>query len=109
MLGVFRPEPKFLAVFPSVGARRFSVWTKVPGDVYEFKSEVSVGQDQKYLAVFSFLNARGSSVRTKIPGVFSQFDCEAFWVSAEIPGSMYHFECEVFVGQKRNSWRFHPV
>ena len=109
MRGVFRSDPKFLAVFPSLGARLFSVRTKIPGGICQFACEVSVGQKQsawryfpvcmrsvfragpELLAIFSSLNARCLSVRTRTPGDVSQFTCE------------------VFVGQSQNSWRYFPI
>ena len=109
MPGVCRSGPKFLAVFPSLDAGRFSVRTEMPGDIYQFGREVSVGHNQnswkylpvkergvfrsepKLLAIFTNLHARCSSVRTKTPGDISQ--CE----------------CEVSVSQNQNSWRYFPV
>ena len=88
MLGAFHSEPKFLAIFPSLNARRFSVRTEVSVDVYQFGCKVFFREDQnswrrvlvlmrgvfrsgtKFLAVFSNLDARRCSARTKIPGGF---------------------------------------
>ena len=109
MHGVWWPEPKFLAIFPSLDARRFSVRTKFPGKIYQFECEARFGQNQnsrryfsigmrgvcrsgpKFLAIFPSLNARRVSVRTKLPG------------------GIHQFECEVFFGQNRNSWQYAPV
>ena len=73
--GGFRAGPKFLAVFPSLNARCYSARTKVPGDIYQFESDVFFGQDRnswryfpiwargvirpepKFLPVFTNLNA----------------------------------------------------
>ena len=43
--GVFRSEPKFLAVLPSLIAWRYSVRTETPGSIYQLKCEVLVGQN----------------------------------------------------------------
>ena len=97
MRGVFRSEPKFLAVSPSLNAEYSSVRTNVPISFFQFKFEVRLGpnrnswQNQKswlHLAVWTSLNARRFSGRTKRPGDISQFECEAFF------------------GQNRNSWRY---
>ena len=109
MRGVCPAEPKFLAMFTSPNARRFSVSTKVHGNIYHFACEVFVGQNQnswrylliwargvcrsepKFLAVFSSLNTRRSLARTQIPGNFR------------------HFACDVSVGQNQIAWQFAPV
>ena len=97
MRGVFRPDPKFLATFSSLNARRFSARTEIPGDIYQIGCEVLFGHvrnswrrvpvyargvfrsEQKFLAIFPNLNARRRSVRTGIPGGISQFKCESFF------------------------------
>ena len=43
--GVFRSEPKFLAIFPRSNARRFSARTEIPGGISQFKCEALVGQN----------------------------------------------------------------
>ena len=109
MRGVFLSEPKFLAIFPRLNARRFPVRTEIPGSIPQFKSEVFVGQNRnswrrvpiclrgvfrsepESLATFFSLNARCVSVRTEIPGDISQFEREAFF------------------GHTRNSWWYFPV
>ena len=106
---VCRPEPKFLAVSPSLNARCLSARTGIPGDISQFECEAFLGRNQnswhyvpiwirgafwsepKFLVIFTNLDARRFSVRTEIPGVISQF------------------ECEVFVGQSQYSWRYFPV
>ena len=89
MRGVFRSEPKFLAILPSLRARRLSVGTEIPGNSYQFEFEVFVSQNPNSWQITN-LHARCLSVRTKIPGGFSQF------------------ECEVLFYQNRNSWRYLP-
>ena len=91
MRGVFRAEPKFLGIFTSSNAMRFSVRIEVPGDVYQFECEVSVGQKQNPWRYFPVWMRGVFSVRTKIPCDISQF------------------EREVFVGQDQKSWQFPPV
>ena len=86
----FRPGPKFLAMFPSCNARRFSVRAEILGDIAQFKCEASFTQPKPQAAI-SGLNARRFSVRTKVPGGISESKCEAFF------------------GQKRNPWRYLPV
>ena len=46
MRGVFRSEPKSLAVFTSVNARRFSVRTEIPDGIYQCECEAFFGQNQ---------------------------------------------------------------
>ena len=46
MRGVCRSEPKFLANFSNLDARRFSVRTKIPSDIYQFECQAFVGQDR---------------------------------------------------------------
>ena len=93
MRGVSRSEPKYLAMFSSLNARRFSVGIKIPGDIYQFGCEVVVGQNQNprqylpiwmrgvgrsdpnFLAGVPSLNAWCLSVRTKTPGNSYQFKC----------------------------------
>ena len=102
MRGVFRPDPNFLAIFPNLNARRFSVRTKIPGCIFQFEFEAVFVPSQyawqylpvwmpgvcqsepKLLAKLPGLNARSISVRTKIPGGFPQFKCEAFFEQPEI-------------------------
>ena len=121
MRGVFRSEPKFLAIFTNLDARRFSVRTKTPGGAPQFKCEAFCRQNRNsrqylpiwmrgvfrsepdLLAVFTNLNAKCLSVRTKIPGGMSQFQCEAFWVGTRIPGGAHQFGCEVFCRSGPNS------
>ena len=107
--GVFRPVPKFLAVFPSLNARLFPARTEIPGGISQLKREACIGQNQnswryfpirlrgvvwsgpKFLAACPSLNAKRLSDRTEIPGDISQFEF------AEL------------LGQNRNSWRRVPV
>ena len=42
----FDQDPKFLAEFPSLSARRFSVRTQIPGDIFQFKCDVVLGQNR---------------------------------------------------------------
>ena len=164
MRGVFRSEPKLLAILRSLNARRFSVRTGTPGNSYRFGCEVSVGQnpnswqylricargvfrsEPEFLAIFPSLNARCLSVATGTPGDIYRFGCEASFrqnpnswqylricvrgffrsepkflaifttlharclsVRTKIPGDISQFECEVFVGQNPNPWRCFPV
>ena len=44
--GVPPSESKFLAVFPSSNARRYSVRTRIPGSISQFQCEAFVGQDR---------------------------------------------------------------
>ena len=37
--GVFWSRPKFLAIFLSLNAKRLSVGTEFPGNIYQFESE----------------------------------------------------------------------
>ena len=89
MRGVFRSEPKFLAILPSLRARRLSVGTEIPGNSYQFEFEVFVSQNPNSWQITN-LHARCLSVRAKIPGGFFQFECEALSY------------------QNRSSWRYLP-
>ena len=109
MRGVFQSEPKSPAIFSSLNARRYSVRTKIPGDVSQRYCEVCFGQNQnsrryspvymrgvcrsepKFLAVCTTLNARCLSVRTRNLGDISQS------------------KCGVRVGQNQNHRQFCPV
>ena len=89
MRGIHRSELKFLAIFPSLGARRFSVRTQSPGNSYQFEREAVFGQnpnswryfaicargvfgsEPKFLATVSILGARRFSARTRIRGCCS--------------------------------------
>ena len=108
MLGVFRPEPNFLAVVTGLNAGRFSVRAEIPSDISQLKCEAFFGLNQsvwryfpvwarglvrsepEVLAVIPSLNARCFSARTKTSGDISQFKCGAS------------------VGQNQNSWRYLP-
>ena len=86
MRGVSRPEPKFVAIYPGLNARRLSVRTETPGDIYHFGCEAFFGQNRnfwrycpacvrgdcrsepKFLAIVTNLNSRCLSVRIQIPG-----------------------------------------
>ena len=46
MRGVLRPEPKRLALVANLNARRFSVRTARPGNVYQSKFEAFLGQNR---------------------------------------------------------------
>ena len=91
MRDVFRSEPKFLAVFPSLNARRLPVGTKISGDVARFGREVFVGQNRNRWQYFA----------VQMRGLFS--------VRTEIPGDIFEFKCEAFSGKNQNPWRFFPV
>ena len=44
MRGVFRPGPKFLSALSSLRARRFSVRTEIPGEIFQCEYEAFFGQ-----------------------------------------------------------------
>ena len=108
MRNACQPEPKFLAVFTSLKARRFSVRTNIPGDIYQFECEAFFSQGRnswryfpvymrgvyrpgpKFLPVFTSLNLRRLSVRTKVPGGIFLFLREAFFSQ---PKSLAVFPC----------------
>ena len=109
MRGAFRSEPKFLAVFTNVDARRYSVRTQIPGVNYQVGCEVFSWREPNFLAKYPRLNAGYLSVRTKIPSSTSQFEREApfgqnqdswryFSVGPETLGDYYQFEREVLFG-----------
>ena len=97
MRGVCRSDPKFLAMFTSFRAGRFSARAEIFGGISQFKCEAFSGQNRnswryfpvktrgvyrpepKFLAIFTNLVSRSYSVRTEIPGGISQLKCEAFF------------------------------
>ena len=99
----FSSEPKLLAVFTNLNARRYSVGTETPGDISQSRCEAAFGQipnswrnlpvltrrvfqsGPKSLAIFTALNARRFSVRTEAPGGFFQFKCEALFGQGQNP------------------------
>ena len=112
--GVFQSEPEFLAVFPSLNARRFSIKTnlnarrvsvrnKKPGGISQCECEAFFGQNQnswryfpvcmrgvfrpepKFLAAFTSLNARCLSVRT----IFPSLNARCLSVRTKIPGGVF--------------------
>ena len=126
MRGVFRTGSKFLAVFSSFNARRFSATTKIPGIMYHFECEAFFGQNQNSWPFFP-VQTRGVFVRTEIPGSFNQFECEAFFgqpkflaiftssnarrfsARTKVFGGFSQLKCEAFFGQNGNSWRYFPA
>ena len=90
MRGVFRPEPKLPAIFPSLNARCLSARTKSPGGVLRFECDVFFGQNQNSWRSFP-IRARG--------------------VFRPEPKSLvnYQFEREALFRQNPNSCRYFPV
>ena len=89
--GVFRSEPKFLAKYSSVNARRLSARPEIPGDIYQFGCVRVFQSGPNFLVIFPRSNAMSFSVRTKVPGDFPQDECEAFF------------------GQNQNSLRYFQI
>ena len=108
MRGVFRSEPKFLAIVTSLNAMCFSVRTRIPGGIPLLGRDAFFGQNRNSWRISS-LNAKRYAVRTEIPGGISSLNERRFSVSAIIPGGIYQFECEAFFGQDPNSWLRVPV
>ena len=107
--GVFRSEPKFLAAFPSLGARCLSVSTKIPGDISQCACEVFVRQNQNAWR-FSPVSTRGVfRPEPKFLAARSRLNARSFLVRTKIPGGVPQFECEAFFGQNQNSWQYIPV
>ena len=109
MRGVFRADRKFLAVFPSLNARRFSVRTQMPGNYYQFDRDAVFEQDRnawRYLPIWMRGECRSEP---KFLAMFSSVNARRFSVRTQIPGNSYHFACELFAGQNRNSWRYFPI
>ena len=113
MRDFIRSEPKFLAILPSLRARRLSVGTEIPG---------------KFLAiVITNLNSRCLSVRIRIPGklpicmrgvcrsgpkflaVFSSWSARRYSIRTEVPGGIYQATWEAFFGRGQSPWRYLPV
>ena len=127
MRGVCRPEPKFLAICPSLNARRFSARTRLPGEFYQFKCGAFFSSEPKFLAIFTTSEGGRFLVRTKIPGGFFLFECEAFFGQNQNPRrycpvymrcvcrpepkflAIYQSKFEVLFFQNPNSWRYFPV
>ena len=116
MRGALRPEPKILAIFPSLNARSFSVRTKIPGSFCQFRCEVrtKIRSEPKSCAIFPSLCAMGFSVRTEIPEKFPQFARQALFGQtgcelcfARSPNFWRYVHA--FFGQNQNSWRYFPI
>ena len=105
MRGVFRPEPKFLAVFTSLNLRRLSVGTKIPGSFFQFKRQVLFGQDRNSCRRLPVLARGVFRPEPKFLAVLTNLSAMRFSVRTQIPGDVFHFECEVFVGQNQSPWQ----
>ena len=109
MRGAFQSEPNALAVFPSLKARRFSVRTKVPGDIYQLESEAFFGQDQNSWRYFPIWARGVIRPEPKFLPVFTNLHAMRFSVRTKVPGDIYQLKCEAPFGQNRNPWRRLPV
>ena len=89
MRGVCRPEPKFLAVFTNVNARRFSAISEIPVGFFQFERDVTVGQNRSSWRFFPV------QVRGVIP---SGAKFLAIYPSLES-----------FFGRGQRSWRYVPI
>ena len=109
MRGVFRPEPKFLAIITSSNSRRFSASAKIPGGNYQFACEVlsvRIENSWRYLPIW----ARGvCRLEPKFLAVFPSLYARCLSARTKFPGSIYQFKCEAILGQNPNSWRYFPV
>ena len=109
MRSVCRSEPRPLAVFTSLDARRLSVRTKIPGDIYESKCGVFVSQNQ-IPQQFPPVRIRGAfRSEPKSLATFTSLNARSFSAGIKIPRNSSQCVCEVFVGQNRNSWRYFPA
>ena len=109
MRGVFASGPKIPAIFSNFNARRFSVRTELPGDIYQFECEAFFGQNQ---SPWRYLPIRMLGVILSEPeflAIFSSLNSLRFSVRTQVPGSIYQLESKVFVGQDRNAWRYSPI
>ena len=109
MRGVCRSEPKFLAIFTNLNARRSSVRTEIPGDIYPFEREVFFSQNSNS---WQQLPVRTRGVILSEPeslAIFPSLNERRFSADAEIPGGIYQFGRESFFGQNRNAWQFLPM
>ena len=107
--GVLRTGPKFLAVFPSLNARRLSVRTKAPGSIYQFACEVFLSENQSSWRYFPVLMRGVSRSEPKYLAMFSSLHARRFSVGIKIPGDIYQFGCEVVVGQNQNPRQYLPI
>ena len=108
-LGVFRSEPKRLAICPSLNARCCAVRAKIPGDISQFGCEVFVGQDRnswRYVPICMRCVLRLEPERLAI---FSSVNEGCVSVRTETPGSIYQFEYEALLCQNQSSSQFLPV
>ena len=109
MRGAFASGQKTPAVFSNFNAMRFSVRTKLPGNIYQFEREAFFGQNQD---PWRYLPIRMLGVIRSEPeflAIFSSLNAMCFSVTTQVPGSIYQFGCKVFVGQDRNAWRYSPI
>ena len=109
MRGVRRSEPKPPAVFPSVHARRYSVRTGIRGDIFEFKCEALLGQNENSWRYFPVLMRCVCRSEPKALAVFASLNAGRLSVGAKIPGGISRFKCEAFVGREQNTWRLSSV
>ena len=121
MRGVRRSEPKFLAVFTSLNAGRFSVSaanpssfsqfeceafsvrTKIPCEISLFGREAFFGQNRNPRRRIPILMRGVCWSEPKFLAVFTSLNATRFSVRARIPGDISQVGCEVSVGQNRNS------
>ena len=98
MRGVFRAEPKFLAIFTSLNAGRFAARNEIPGGISQFKCVAFFALSQSVWRFFSVW-ARGV-VRSEpeVLAVFASLDARRFSARTEFPGSSYQFKCGAFFG-----------
>ena len=98
MRGVRWSEPKPLAIINSLNARRFSVRTKIPGSISQFKCEGFVGQNPNSWQLFPVWARVVFLSEPKFLAVFPSLFARRFSVGAEIPRDVSQFKCLVFLG-----------
>ena len=102
-------EPKLLAIFTNLHASRFSVRTKIPGDIFQFECEVVVGQNRSSWRYFPVRLLGASRPEPKFLAIVTDLDEWCLSVRTKIPGDINQWGREAFFSQGQNSWRYSPV
>ena len=109
MRGVFRSEPKSLAIFFSLNTRRVSARTEIPCGVSQFECEAFFGDNRNSWRYFPVKMRGVSRPELKFLAIFPCLGARRFSGRTEIPGGISQCKCEVFVGPSQYSWQYLPI
>ena len=109
MLGVFRSEPKYLAVFPGLNLRCLSVRAQMPGGVFMFDCEALSGQKKNSWRFSPGLMRSIYLPEPTSPAVLPNLNAMRLSIRTKLPGDISKSKSKVFVGQNRNPWQYLPV